>query len=498
MTKKYWAVILAMVMLVCSLTACSTSTPQSDTQQPVTQESTTFLTDETNFKLSYSQSDSLNPFSCETLNNQVLGELVFDSLFTLDENFEVQPNIATDYKYIDEKTITVNLNSTTKFSNGKDLTAESVVNSFNKAKKSPHWSNGLKAISSASVIDGSTVEFHLSYPNPNAHNLLTFAIAYSENDDKGYPIGSGKYKYNEGDGKVFLEVNKTHSDFNPHITKITLINITSAESIENAVNIGNISYAVRDLSNSTNIRTQCNKKSVSLNNLVYLGVNSKRGITSNENIRKAISLAIDRETLVKTSYQGYAKSATSVFHPSSDLGKITQVFSENSDLSGAKQAIAQSKLKNKSLSLSLAVNESEAKQSVATYVKQQLESAGFSVKINKMKNKEYRKAIKNGNFDLYIGETKLSNDMNLYGFFSKSGATHYGIDIEKSQTTDSYRSYMNGEAEIGKFILDFSEELPFIPLLYRQGMICFSKSMHGDMQGHTGNYFSNIEDWYFN
>ena len=56
---------------------------------------------------------------------------------------------------------------------------------------------------------------------------------------------------------------------------------------------------------------------------------------------------------------------------------------------------------------------------------------------------------------------------------------------------------MKGEGEIGGFILDFSKELPFIPLLYRQGMICFTKSMHGDMQGYNGNYFSNIEDWYF-
>ena len=98
---------------------------------------------------------------------------------------------------------------------------------------------------------------------------------------------------------------------------------------------------------------------------------------------------------------------------------------------------------------------------------------------------------------LYVGETKLTADMSLNTFFTKGGATSAGIDLE-NDCAKSYRGYLNGENEIGKFVLDFSQELPFIPLLYRQGMICYSHSMHGDMQGYENNYFSNIEDWYFN
>jgi hypothetical protein len=120
------------------------------------------------------------------------------------------------------------------------------------------------------------------------------------------------------------------------------------------------------------------------------------------------------------------------------------------------------------------------------------------VTINKEKNKNYQTKVKNRGFDIYIGETKVPNDMNLNSFFTSSGATRYGIDLDNSETSKAYKSYLDGESEIGKFILEFSEELPFIPLLYRQGMICYSKSMHGDMQGYAGNYFSNIEDWYYN
>ena len=39
--------------------------------------------------------------------------------------------------------------------------------------------------------------------------------------------------------------------------------------------------------------------------------------------------------------------------------------------------------------------------------------------------------------------------------------------------------------------------MPFIPLVYRRAMICFTKTMNGDVQGNYYDCFSNIEDWYF-
>lgn len=48
-----------------------------------------------------------------------------------------------------------------------------------------------------------------------------------------------------------------------------------------------------------------------MNNLVYIGVNSLSGITANAQIRKAISLACDRNTFAESAYNGYGTAATS-------------------------------------------------------------------------------------------------------------------------------------------------------------------------------------------
>ena len=498
MTKRCLSVLLVAVVIMSVLSACAQKAPVNNAHKLVTEATTERTTDTMSFKLSYSQSDSLNPFESKTLNNQVVENLVFDSLFAPDESFEAQPSIATSYKYTNSTSLVVTIPSGLVFSNGTKLTAGSVVRSFNEAKTSPHWGNMLKGISSAERVSSTAIKFKLAYKNTSAHKLLTFAITAKEPDKKGFPVGSGRYRYGKGNGMVYLKVNKKRTDFKPHFTKIVLVNITSEESIENAINIGNISYAFRDMSSNSTEKMLCSQKPVNLTNFVYLGVNNYSGITSDENVRRAISLALDRDTIVKSAYRGYAKSATSPFHPNSDMGKESVIIQTSADIAASKQVLSQSEYSENDLKLDILVNKNGKRRAAAKLIKQQLEAAGFKITVNYEKDKTYRYMVKHKMFDLYIGETKIPNDMNMLSFFSGSGATRYGINTSKSKTAKAYRNFLFREGEIGSFVLSFTQEMPFIPLVYRQGMICYTKSMQGDMQGYADNYFSNIEDWYFN
>lgn len=493
MTKKALAFIMATVMLAVSFCACTKKVEKAP--ELVTQKVTKVVADTNSFKLSYTQSDSLNPYQSDSLNNQVIQDLVFESLFRLDESFEAEPEIASSYAYLDSTTLKVTIVSGNKFSDGTKITANDVVNAFDSAKSSPHWKNSLAAISSASVNTASSVVFHLKHANPYAHKLLTFYIA---KEGKKYPIGSGRYKFSEGDGSLNLVLNKEYKEpISPRFTKIQLINVPATDSINNALNIGNISFAFRDLSSEDVARLKLNKKAVNMNNMVYIGLNSDYGITANKYIRQAVSLAIDRTIIAKSTYQGFAKEATSIFNPASKLGSQTKTFEPFADLAAANQAVVKSQYDDSRLGLSLLVKKSNANMlSAAKLIKQQLEAVGFKIDLKAYSDKEYKQCLNTKSYNIYIGETKLPDDMRLSSFFS-NGATAYGIN-QKSDTVKIYKNYLNGSAEIGEFTLSFSDEMPFVPVLYRQGVICYSKAMHGDMQGYYGNYFSNIEDWYYN
>lgn len=496
MAKRITAILLCAAIIAAVFSACSApeSEPE-DTTSPIVSPADTIPTDDTTFKLSYTQADSLDPYKAKTLNNQIIGQLVFEGLFKLDGSYNAIPNIASSYRYPDKKTLEVTIKSGLTFSDGSLLSAEDVVYSFNRAADSSYWGNSLNGISSCSAESNTMIVFKLKYPNAYAHNLLSFPIMSTDKDEDGFVIGSGRYYFAKESGETVLKAN-TAGGFSPHLTTIHLENITALESIDNAINIGNISLAFRDLGRDSSRKITSGKRLVNMNNLVYLGVNNKRGITANAEIRKAISLAIDREMLVKSPYNSYAQAATTVFNPQFELA-TTDIFDRSADVNAAKQAIAKSGVS--SLSLSLIVNgDNTDRVTCAKLIKQQLEAVGFSVSVTTVDSFEkYEERIKNENFDLYLGETKITPDMSLNTFFSSSGATHYGINADKCKSADQYEKYRNGEAELGTFLLTFSDEMPYIPLLYRKGMICYSKAMNGDMQGTYNDCFANIENWYF-
>lgn len=497
MAKKIIAIILSAAFIAAVLSSCASSVtePETTTLSPESEKTTAIPNDDTTFKLSYTQSDSLNPFEAVTLNNQIIDQLVFESLFDLDDNYKSSLNIATSYEYTDSTTLEVSIQNGPAFSDGSELSADDIVYSFRRAAESAYWGNSLSGISSCRAESDNIVIFNLEYPNSYAHNLLIFPIVSSNGDSNGYPVGSGRYSFAEEDGETVLKAAAKKS-FSPHITTIHLENITSSESIDNAVNIGNISFAFRDLSRDSSQKISAGKKLVNMNNLVYIGVNNKSGCTANSYIRKAISLAVDRDTLVKSAYGSFAQMANSVFNPQFELS-TTKLFEKSADINAAKQAIYQSGVSD--LSLSLLVNRDNTDRvTCAKLVKQELEAAGFSVNLVEAESYEqYQQLITSESFNLYIGETKLAPDMALHSFFESGGSTHYGIDTDNSKSAEVYYNYINGDAELGTFLLAFSDEMPYIPLLYRKGMICFTKAMNGDIQGTYTDCFSNIEDWYF-
>ena len=498
MAKRIFAAVLAAVLVLLTLTACSAEKPQNNGETAV--QTTVAPSDEiiipddnSTFKLCYSQADSLDPFEAVTQNNQILAQLVFEGLFSLDENYKATLNLASGYNYKDSKTLAVDITSGIKFSDGRALTAADVVQSFEEAKDSPYWGGMLQEIEDCNAVSDSEIEFELNTPNSYAQNLLIFPIKSSDSGGD-FPIGSGRYYFATEGSETVLKARVTES-FKPHLTTLHLENIASNDSVDNAINIGNISFAFRDLSTNSSRKISANKKLVNMNNLVYIGVNNKSGITANASIRKAIALAVDRQSLVKSAYGGFAQVATGVFNPQFELS-TTALYERTADINAATQAIAQSGYSN--LSLSLLYNAKNAdRKACATLIKQQLEEVGFRVSlVGAESDAEYFSLIQHESFSLYLGEVKLPPSMSLKAFFTKNGAAHYGINLDGSNAKDEYYEFIRG-GELGAFLLAFSDETPYIPLLYRKGMICFSKAMNGDMQGIQYDCFGNIENWYF-
>lgn len=91
----------------------------------------------------------------------------------------------------------------------------------------------------------------------------------------------------------------------------------------------------------------------------------------------------------------------------------------------------------------------------AKLIKQQLEEAGFSVTVYEETDDRYFDRISKEQFNLYIGEIKLPQDMSLWSFFDSNGTARYGIDASTSKSAAAYSAYMDGSGKLGEFLLDF-------------------------------------------
>lgn len=454
-------------------------------------------------KLPYSKSDKLNPFTAQSMLNQQLSALIYDGLFALDKNYTPQPLLASSCIQ-SGRTLTVSLASA-KFSDGSAVSVSDVVASFNSAKTSPQYKTSLAKFESAKV-SGKSVVFTLSADDPYAVNCLTFAVTKKGSTEEG-AAGCGRYVYTAENGVGYLKAKGTRNGFSPKKDSITLYDVKELSVLKYALSIGNISFAFDDLRDGSYTRYSASTAEVQMNNLVYMTFNKSSSALSSEKIRQAIALAIDKEKIANESFQGHATAAYTPFNP--DWGVISgKDYTQKTDLDAAGKLLDEAGYttsngnirKNsagKQLSIKLLVNKDNAfKAAAAQSIKTMLEKLKISVTVTSLSEKEYRSAVSSGKYDMYIGEFKLTADMDLSPLLKKGGSVSSGIDVSGKSST-AYDAFLAGTGDVDTFIEVFNSDLPFVPLCYRSGIAVYTRSLNYGGKNHANDVYADIDSWDF-
>ena len=194
--------------------------------------------DENNGKYENTANDSkyihlsmINPKTINPINNtdQSVGyvmDLVYDSLFTIDSNYNAVPQLVESYSILgDGKSMEVKLKDA-KWHNGNPITSSDVaftVNSINSSQTSPYKAL-IGNISDISVIDSKN--FRINFKSPNAFSIdtLIFPIVSKDalsglsskdlDEYKNNMVGSGPYKISKYDQRsnMILTLNEDYFD----------------------------------------------------------------------------------------------------------------------------------------------------------------------------------------------------------------------------------------------------------------------------------------------
>ena len=486
--KKIIALILIFTIIATAFCGCKKTPVDPDDPQIIENLNESSVN---TLKLAYSKADMLDPFTCTmSANIQILG-LMYDGLYKLDKAYEPIPVIAKS-SIVSGTTVNVTLNSV-KFSDGTVLTANDVAYSFNKAKNAPYYAERLKNIAAVSISSSNMLVFTLTNPDPYVLACLTFPVVKNGASDE-LPVGSGRYAAKISGETVYLVVNSKKSGFNPAIKTITLVPVRDSSSVESSLEIGNTSFYYDDLSDGTYSRINAKTVEMGINNFVYLGFNSASEIFSNPQIRRAVNLAINRKEIAVTAFQGHARETYSPFNP--EWGKLASkdlVIAQ--DIQNATSLISESGVDITSKEVSVLVNkENGFKLEAAEFICDYLTALGFKVILKNYSPQYYTEALELGSYDMYIGEIRLAPNMDLSALLG--GTASYGID-PLCLSVSRYSQLLGGGCELMDFINTFNEDLPFIPLCYRNAAASYTNAMQADYACCDGDVFYDIETWSF-
>ncbi|MDD6012623.1 MAG: ABC transporter substrate-binding protein [Oscillospiraceae bacterium] len=505
--KKIISLFICLTLLAAILTCCSKDPAQQETttEETTAEETTTAQTvAESVVTLGYYEGKSFNPFTTDSPTNRNLMSLVYDGLFAPDKGYTVEPLIAESYTN-EGKMLTVTLDGEALFSGGSVITPEDVVYSFNLAKKSDFYGERLSGIASASA-NVSSVTFTLTREDIYIQNCLTFPIVKSGTGESAVPTGSGRYVLTKKNGDYYLKANPNSTHKEEMATKeISLVPITSDRGELYLLQTGDLTYFFDDMSSGEYVKISANTMRISLNQLVYLGINGSRSLMKDQNIKDAVSLCIDKRAVADSAYSSICRPSATVFNPNWEAAAPlndsipepnTIKAQELLEKSGWKSSGNSYRYQNNSrLEMTLLVNsENTPRVKCAGIIAQALRSAGIYVRVEKLAYDDYKSALRAGEYDLYIGEIKLTPNMNLEPFFTEGGSASFGIDT-KSATATAYFDFKSGSIDISTFAQVFEIEKPFIPLLYRDAVAYYSRELSYEDTVNEYDLFKNIYSW---
>lgn len=481
MARRVWCVLWALCVLLL-LGGCDEVPDLTDDLIVGDGDTTTDIPEEELvFSLPYSHDDTLNPFSTTTEVNLWLSHLLYDSLTVLTDGYVPQLSLASDVTATDATHLVVTLREGAVFSDGSAVTAADVVASFQAAQDSPNYEVLLSNVTTAKA-DGKKrqVTFTLASADVNAQACLTFPVvkASTLTDKAGTaPIGGGLYTTASAEGGLQL-VKNPHHPTEVHFTEIGLQHLPNTASRYYALASGRIAYCFDDLSEGEEPRITGASRPVMMNTMVFLGVNSAHKQLAQPAVRQALSLLLDRSA-VATVYSGRGTASASPLPTAWGAMADCTAPTHTQDVTAALAMLTDAgyPLKGKQLpELRLIYNSDRADRgAVAEQIRTQAAACDVKITLKPMPEAEYRQALADGDYDLYLGEYRFTADMSLRPLLL-GGKTSYGVS-GGSTAKAAYARYVGGQESLQTFLDTFGTDMPFIPLCYRGGVAAYDRRL---------------------
>lgn len=281
---------------------------------------------------------ALDPAMFRDRDTEAVIRNMFDSLVSRTREGEVVPNLASDWRAIDDTTFEFDLVEGVQFSNGEPLTAEDVVFTFERilteggidGETSPRVGL-LGPLERVERIDDATVRFHYATTFPQG--LVEQAFVHFQIVPKDYvaevgaaefgeqPVGSGPFVYAGGslDGQVTLTRNPDYWAGAPALEMLVFRMMPEPSTRVAALLSGEVQIIqavppdlVGRLESAPNVEVLAAPGT----RAYLIELNTSKPPFDDVRVRQAMNYAIDWDSILDNIYQGYAARLATGFLPS--------------------------------------------------------------------------------------------------------------------------------------------------------------------------------------
>lgn len=437
---------------------------------------------------------NLDPHVATAFSSYRVMEHIYEGLLRYDNELNLQPALAESWTVSpDGKVYTFKLRADVKFHDGSTLTAEDVKYSFerilNPDTKSPQRSR-IELIDQIEIIN--PLEIKITLKEPFAPFLETMALApgigivpkdfeAKVEDPRVRTLGTGPFKLAEF-GPDFVRLTR-HEEYwqegLPYLDSLIIRQIPDPATLRAALRTGKVDLIFGfgvDVLSAGAFAGLPEFEVISLPELSYslLGIQNQRGAFQDVRVRRALSLAIDRQQLIEIVYFGRAAvggplpPAVTKWEPlpPSALPNYTP------DVEQAKQLLREAGYEGLSFKIMPIPTVPDALR-IAQVIQEQLKAAGITAEIESVDFATFLQRWRESDFDTFVSLNSgfTEPDLHLYRHVFSQGATNVFkfSDPETDRLLNEGRTTLDFEKrkQIYRDLqIRLADQLPFLFLAY--------------------------------
>ena len=256
---------------------------------------------------------TLDPQAVNDRSSRVVTANLFESLLGRDASTALVPVLATGYEAIDEDTWRFTVREGVTFHDGQALDAQAVADALNRMLD-PDYSTQrdsyIRGMRLVEAVDAGTVDIHTDGVNATLPlqiaQLPIFAPGTADTVGES-PVGTGPYMFEawERGQQITAVRNPDYWGDAPSIDAFTVRFIPDKQTSLAALQAGEVDLVLDILPEQVPLVPQA--LSVPATEYSYIALNALRPDLAPPEIRVAMNLAVDKDLIAETLYEGYAK-----------------------------------------------------------------------------------------------------------------------------------------------------------------------------------------------